>query len=62
MKAKSKSDLQGVVNKFQWESHNALTNIYEHGDESHKFYVILKGVVQLQVPNPAIKNRTLLYR
>lgn len=33
-----------------------------HGDIGDKFYIILKGVVSVKVPNPAIKNRYSLWK
>ena len=33
-----------------------------HGDIGDKFYVIIKGVVSVHVPNPAIKDRAVKYR
>jgi CRP-like cAMP-binding protein len=57
-----KNDLQEIISKMKWESESVLNDIYSQGDENDKFYVILRGVVQVLVPNPAIKGRALLYR
>ena len=57
-----KADFVDMISKLKWESHNIMDYIYHHGEDPNKFYVILKGTVQLLDPNPAIKDRTLLYR
>ena len=57
-----KNDLQEIISKMKWESESVFNDIYSQGDENDKFYVILRGVVQVLVPNPAIKGRALLYR
>lgn len=57
-----KVELAEMISKLKWESHNVFKNIYNYGEEPDKVYIILKGVVQLLAPNPAIKGRALLYR
>jgi hypothetical protein len=33
-----------------------FTNVFEFGDIGDKFYMILKGIVSIQVPNQKVKN------
>jgi hypothetical protein len=34
----------------------------KHGESGNKFYIILKGVVSVQIPNPNLKDRALCER
>lgn len=39
-----------------------MEDVINHGDAGNKLYVILKGVVSVHTPNPAIKERKLFWR
>jgi signal-transduction protein with cAMP-binding, CBS, and nucleotidyltransferase domain len=54
-----KEDLVALINMMKFESFNPIEDVITHGDIGNKFYIIIKGVVSVHVPNPAIKDRAL---
>jgi CRP-like cAMP-binding protein len=46
-----------LVNMLKFEEYELMENVMCHGDAGDKFYIILKGVVSIHIPNPAIKDR-----
>ena len=51
-----------MVSKLNYERFDTLENVIRYGETGDKFYVILKGVVSAQVPNPSIKDWPFEYR
>lgn len=41
---------------LQFEQLSEFRNAFEYGEKGEKFYIVLKGVVSLRQPNPAIKG------
>ena len=40
----------------------SMTNVMNHGDKADNFYIILKGVATVLIPNIAIKDRAIKNR
>jgi CRP-like cAMP-binding protein len=41
---------------MELEKYPGRTDLFKHGDEGDKFYIILKGKVSISIPNPLIKK------
>ena len=39
-----------------------MQNCINFGETGNKFYIILKGVVSVQIPNPNLKDKALIER
>ena len=48
----STEDLIEVCNVSKYEMHEAGTTLYKQGWEADKCYIILKGRVSIQIPDP----------
>ena len=55
-------DLKELIGQMKFHSCKSMRDVISHGDQGHLFYVIIKGAVTVQIPNPSIKNRTFLWR
>ena len=51
-------DMKELVQAFQFEWIPEFHNVVEYGERGEKLYIILKGLVSVRIPNPAIKNWT----
>ena len=51
-------DMKELVQAFQFEWIPEFHNVVEYGEKGEKLYIILKGLVSVRIPNPAIKNWT----
>ena len=49
-------DLIELCEVFRFEHVKAHHDVFKYGDPGEKFYIIIKGAVSVQVPNPKIKN------
>ena len=47
-------DFIDIASYLQYESFDGMKEVVKYGDDGHKFYIILKGVVNVSVPNPEI--------
>ena len=45
-----------LVSCFKFEVINAGCNVFEYGDRGELFYVIIKGICGVRIPNPKIKD------
>ena len=56
----TKSDIRDLASNFKFESFNCLDSVINYGDKisenNDKFYIILRGIVSVSIPNP-IENR-----
>ena len=39
-----------------------MTNVFNYGEVGDKFYIILRGVVSINTPNSAIKDRAVKFK
>ena len=39
-----------------------MENVIEFGDQGDNFYIILKGVVAIEIPNPNIQDRDIKWK
>ena len=46
-----------LATTMKFERLEGMQNCINFGEKGHKFYIILKGVVSVQVPNQGIKDR-----
>lgn len=54
----SKSDIRELASLFKFDAHRGLDTVFNFGDTSvNKFYIILRGIVSVQIPNPTMKDR-----
>lgn len=49
-------DLCEIVQSFYFEQYEPGQEIMRHGQEGNNFYVIIKGIVSVSIPNQKIKN------
>jgi len=49
-------DVSELCTAFKFEHFDSHSNVFKWGDQGEKFYIIIKGQVSVQVPNPKIKN------
>ena len=49
-------DLEELVSAFRFEKFEAGEQIMEYGEPGEKFYVMIKGIVSVSVPNSEIRN------
>ena len=47
---------------MRFEKFKAMDKCIEYGTEGTQFFVIISGLVQAQIPNPAISNWSVKYR
>ena len=45
-----------LVSCFKFEVIDAGCNVFEYGDRGEHFYVIIKGICGVRIPNPKIKD------
>lgn len=45
-----------IVAAFQFERIGEFQNVCQYGDKGDKFYIVLKGLTSVQIPNPLINN------
>jgi hypothetical protein len=38
---------------------HGMKNVIDYGEVGDNFYILLKGVVSVQIPNPAIRDRAV---
>ena len=48
--------MHDLVQAFRCETFDIGDNVITYGEKGDCFYVILKGVVSIHIPNPKIKN------
>jgi hypothetical protein len=54
---KGKEDLlPDLVNIMKFESISQFKNVMKFGEIGDKFYIIVKGLVSIKIPNPSIKD------
>lgn len=56
----SEKDVLELVPACNLESFKKTENVIRYGDHGNKFFIILKGILSVQIPNPKIKNWRLL--
>lgn len=49
-------ELLEIVSSFQFERCSEFQNVFEYGDPGERLYIILKGVVSIRTPNPAVQD------
>lgn len=55
-------EFKEIAQVLKFEKINGSQNVITHGDNGNKFYIILKGVVSVQIPNPNMPDRALYER
>tara|TARA_B110000285_G_C15055044_1_gene579102 strand:+ start:123 stop:725 length:603 start_codon:yes stop_codon:yes gene_type:complete len=55
-------DSYEIASSLKFEKFKAGEKVVNFGDEGDKFYIILKGVVSVQIQNPSIKDYRLVER
>jgi signal-transduction protein with cAMP-binding, CBS, and nucleotidyltransferase domain len=56
------NELKDLVNQMNFEELQPNEDVVKYREKGYKFYVIIKGVVSINVPNPAIKDSLALWR
>ena len=51
-----REDMVELVNCFKFDVRNQGENVFDYGDKGEHFYIIIKGMVGVFIPNPAIAN------
>ena len=52
-------DFIDIASFLQYESFDGMKEVINYGEDGIKFYIILKGVVSVSIPNPEIKSFNL---
>ena len=52
-------DFIDIASFLQYESFDGMKEVINYGEDGIKFYIILKGVVSVSIPNPDIKSFNL---
>ena len=52
-------DFIDIASFLQYESFDGMKEVINYGEDGTKFYIILKGVVSVSIPNPDIKSFNL---
>ena len=58
----SLEDIQEIARLIMVKKVHAMENVIEFGDLGQNFYIVLKGVVAIEVPNEKIKNRAIKFK
>lgn len=51
---KSREHCEQIVQLMHFEECQEFQNVINYGEKGDKFYIILKGLVSIKIPNPAI--------
>jgi CRP-like cAMP-binding protein len=49
-------DMMDLASAFKFHKEEANSNVFDHGDVGENFYIIIKGIVGVEIPNPKIKD------
>lgn len=52
----TEENITELAQNMQFESCNTMDDVVKYGQEGNKFYIILKGVVSVLIPNPDVGN------
>ena len=53
----TKSDFRDLASSFKFQFCRGMTNVCQIGDFGDKFYIVLRGVLSIRIPNPTVKDR-----
>lgn len=52
-------DIIDVASQLKMESFKELSSVITYGEVGDKFFIVLKGVVRVMIPNKYIQDRAL---
>jgi len=55
-------ELRELTNYLKFEQFDEFTKVMTYGEHGSEFYIIIKGVVSVNVPNPIIADWSVKYR
>ena len=58
----NKAEFKEIASVLKFQMVQGMDNCFSHGETGNDYYIIVKGVVSIQIPNPSIVDRTIKLR
>ena len=51
-----KNEFEDLAQNLRLRTHNGMENVMEYGDHGDEFFILIRGLVSIQIVNKNIKN------